>query len=55
MTRKEQLRKFIAQEKLKFEMLICTHITGTALSYKQIGVRFGVKPREVAKIATNMV
>lgn len=52
MTRKEQLKKKIAEEKLKFELLICERIRGSVLSYEQIGLRFGIKAREVAEIAS---
>jgi len=52
MTRKEQLKKRLAEEKLTFELLVCEQIRGTTLTYEQIGTRFGVKAREVAEIAS---
>jgi hypothetical protein len=52
MTRKEQLKKRLAEEKIKFELLVCEQIRHSTLTYKHIGTRFGVKAREVAEIAS---
>lgn len=52
MTTKQELKHRLAEEKRKFELLVCEQIRGTTLNYEQIGTRFGVKAREVAEIAS---
>ena len=52
MTAKQELKHRLAEEKRKFELLVCEQIRGTTLTYEQIGTRFGVKAREVAEIAS---
>ncbi len=52
MTAKQELKHRLAEEKRKFELLVCEQIQDTKLTYEQIGTRFGVKAREVAEIAS---
>jgi hypothetical protein len=52
MTAKQELKHRLAEENLKFELLICEQIRGTTLTYEQIGSRFGIKAREVAEVTT---
>ena len=52
MTNKQELKHRLAEEKKRFEFLVCERIRGTTLTYEQIGICFGIKAREVAEIAT---
>ena len=52
MTTKQELKKRLADEKKKFELLVCEQIRGTTLTYAQIGTVLGVKAGEVAEIAS---
>lgn len=52
MTTKQELNQRLAEEKKRFELLVCEQIRGTALTYERIGTIFGIKARAVAEIAS---
>ena len=52
MTAKQELKHRLAEEKRKFELLVCEQIRHTTLAYSEIGTLFGIKAREVAEIAS---
>jgi hypothetical protein len=52
MTTKQELNQRLAEEKKRFELLVCEQIRGTTLTYEQIGTILGIKARTVAEIAS---